>query len=65
MLHSASYTPPPTPAISPAFMLSGCSVQLAHQTLFFSYEIKTILNANDLNKISEVGSPLPVNYHTQ
>lgn len=26
---------------------------------------KTILNANDLNKISEVGSPLPVNYHTQ
>lgn len=27
--------PPPTPAISPAFMLSGCSVQLAHQTLFF------------------------------
>lgn len=24
---------------------------------------KTILNANDLNKISEVGSPLPVNYH--
>lgn len=55
-----------------AFMLSGeqtaSSIAMIPWTHFFFFSIlpetKTILNANDLNKISYVGSPLPVNYHT-
>ena len=46
------------------------SSMISKSVFFFFFfqlarETKTILNANDLNKISEVGSPLPVNYHTQ
>lgn len=48
-------------------LLYGFSPTYPSSMFFFPNlpEIKTILNANDLNKISEVGSPLPVNYHTQ
>lgn len=52
------FTPPrPSSLISKSMFSFFFSLQLARET-------KTILNANDPNKISEVGSPLPVNYRT-